>query len=341
MLVAEDLNIFRRLTAENENSTTELLANLMSRKYLRNLLLPWFIPDLTVEMLESEINVRTQKRIDMGGQPDLLIEGSDFLLIIENKTKLYTEPTGCEITSYIQKVKEVHKKIKKLVYLIPLRYAFKEKFESVAKNNADFVKIKFWEDLLSFFDYLEIAHDSSVIRDALVLFRSVIDLERETKEIQLVNYEVAIMYENDIIFDVLNFISKLMKRIENMNSDLISALNAVYHETDLFSSGNSQQNECGCGRYISMKGGGCLFYGISQVSDDRDISKKYGFSIAIHENTPRLDVKIYDCSKDKEGWYYCPLNKRVLLENSNDLFIDAVVSIVSKVIPVRYSDDDN
>ena len=32
MLVAEDLNIFRRLTAENENSTTELLANLMSRK---------------------------------------------------------------------------------------------------------------------------------------------------------------------------------------------------------------------------------------------------------------------------------------------------------------------
>jgi hypothetical protein len=85
-----DDNIFYRLTKENENSTTELLCNLLRTKYIRNICLKFFgIPDKIIEGITIH-NINTQKLSRTEGIPDIIIQDTDCYYIIENKIRINT-----------------------------------------------------------------------------------------------------------------------------------------------------------------------------------------------------------------------------------------------------------
>ena len=75
-------NIFYRLTKENENTTTELLCNLLRTKYIRNICLRYF--DISEEIIEniSIENISTQKSFDKEGILDIIIQNKDSYYII-------------------------------------------------------------------------------------------------------------------------------------------------------------------------------------------------------------------------------------------------------------------
>ena len=80
-------NIFYRITAENENAVTEVLCNLMKHRFIRDIVIRFFIPDVGESALDSlsEEGIIPQKRIEYGGQPDLQITSHQILLMCDKE----------------------------------------------------------------------------------------------------------------------------------------------------------------------------------------------------------------------------------------------------------------
>jgi hypothetical protein len=56
-------NIFYRITRDNENSSTELLCNLLRSKYIRDICLRYFdIPEILLDKIDIH-NIHTQKNL--------------------------------------------------------------------------------------------------------------------------------------------------------------------------------------------------------------------------------------------------------------------------------------
>ena len=327
-------SIFNRLTQENENASTEMLANLMKRKYLRTLILSWLVPELTKEMLDDKVLISTQRTIMEGGRPDLCIEGSDFRILVENKILIGTTPTPAELTSYIDNISNSDKKICRLIYLVPKQYKYIDQFEAISSKHQEKVYVKHWEDLLVFLDKAEVADDSSLVEASLEYLKSLIELSVEAFSEELNPKEVAMLYETDLLFDCMSLLSKLQTRIAESRDELVRRLNVQFENRLNFSLGETQHNIYGYGQYIMVGGEGQLFYGISPVSSNRDIRRKYGFSVAVLSSTPNLEADRMDNFKDDEGWYYFPLDKRALLEDDNSRLIESLLDIVKTVLQV-------
>lgn len=327
-------SIFNRLTQENENASTEMLANLMKSKYLRTLILSWLVPELTKEMLDDKVLISTQRTIMEGGRPDLCIEGSDFRILVENKILIGTTPTPAELTSYIDNISNSDKKICRLIYLVPKQYKYIDQFEAISSKHQEKVYVKHWEDLLVFLDKAEVADDSSLVEASLEYLKSLVELSVEAFSEELNPQEVAMLYETDLLFDCMSLLSKLKTRIAESRDELVRRLNVQFENRLNFSLGETQHDIYGFGQYIMVGGEGQLFYGISPVSSNRDIRRKYGFSVAVQSTIPNLDVDRMDNFKDDYGWYYFPLDKRTLLEDDNSRLIESVLDIVKTVLQV-------
>lgn len=326
--------IFKRMTREDENAVTELLANLMRKRYVRNIILQKLVPDLSSEVLLKieASDILSQKTIEQGGRPDLCIENKDVSIIIENKVRNSTSLTENEVTSYVNRVDLSRKKFRKLIYLIPSRYNDKETLTGIANAKSKLVSVVYWENLLAWLESSEIADNSSLIRDGLDYLESVIDLQRADINTQLNIYEVSMLYETDCFFDALVLGAKFIKIITAMDQLLIDDLNKSFGD-ELFSPSDFQMNEDGVGKYINYKNKTPFYYGFSNMHNDRKATREYGFSVVICLELENVNTDYLEAYYTDNHCYYVPLSRSLLLdENCAVLLKDEIKSIIENAL---------
>jgi hypothetical protein len=150
-------NIFYNLVTD-ENSTTELLCNLMRFSVFRTPFLRQFL----TETLATEVaweDFETQVEIEGSGRPDLQIQTKDVLALIEIKVTLGAGLTVNQPEGYIEFLRSQNALDRWLVFLVPKSWEcigdLKSGFEKAAEtDNSTKVqtRIIFWENVLEIFE---------------------------------------------------------------------------------------------------------------------------------------------------------------------------------------------
>lgn len=272
--------LFRRLTKEDENATTEMLANLMQRKYIRDCLLRFLIGAIPESILTeiSGKSVSTQVSVSEHGQPDLVITGPNVYIILENKVLDSTILQEHETKDYIKLVSRTDKDISKLVFLVPKNYAFKNQIGDIEKNHKDKVIVKHWEDLLSFLDGLEI--ESSAFMESFGYLDSFFYHANE-KEYTI--KEVHFLYKLEDYYNFKSFEHKTIEKFHQVRSMVLNNLNKTGENE--FSFSDSCSTCGGIGEFILYRGKGSIFFGFNNPSDYLGKFKgmdSYSFSVCFY-----------------------------------------------------------
>lgn len=321
-------NIFYRITDENENAVTDILANLMKYRLIRDVILRFFIPDISKSALDSisEESIIIQKRSEYGGQPDLRVISPMVYLILENKIHNSTSPTDYEKTSYVSEVKDCKREYKHLAYLVPNDYA---SFNDVVESNEDIAGIYHWEDLLGVLTETGAGELSRYVSDAIEYFSCLVDTHI-TEDTKLTPMEVAMIYEPDTIFNAISAAEKLKKRFDNIAGQVIAAIKPLFSSDIVIADGGSQSNFWGIGRYIVLQHGNKkdqIFFGYSNLGE-RVKNNEYALSVAFYFDDDLFDPsKLDDKEKDQE-WWYIPIDKKLLVSDSDADLVNAIANII-------------
>lgn len=333
-------NIFYRITAENENAVTDVLCNLMKHRFIRDIVIRFFIPDVSESALNSmsEEGIIPQKRIEYGGQPDLQIVSNQIYIIVENKIRNATNPTQHELSSYITKIRSSKAEFKRLVYLIPQDYSSSQLLRDIEKENSDIVSVCEWEDFLLALNRTEVGDFSQYFQDAIDYFSSIVDLH-VIEDTQLKPMEVAMAYEPNIIFTAYSTIKKLEERFKNIERQLIDTIIPMFNSEIIITSGGPQTDFNGIGRYITLKHNNknnSVFYGFSNLRDEYK-NDNYSFSVAFYFENDLFDVTDFKNKEKDQDWWYIPIESKIYLVSDNDeKLVNAIAHVIGQAIRNEY-----
>jgi len=328
-------NIFYNLTNGHEDNTTQLLCNLMQKKFFRDICLKYFGIENYNSILPKHIY--PQYNINGVGRLDIFIENDNVLCLIENKINDQAPLQDSQIGPYVDFVAKRNKKEKKLIFLISDGYIHKNEIKkTIEKNQSVNIKIFYWEHFLNHLSEMEIDNCSSLIRDSLEYLKN---LFSETGADSNLNpYEVALMYNPKDIYYVLSLLEKNINQI-NKAADPINLIG------DQFSWAGPQSDKRGQGRYIKYKEKGCIFLGLNPGL--RNIQNgDFVYSLAIPKSYIKdnykefIDQKFYPYIADNfpndndidENYIYIKIDRKLFIDESrvNDLR-DKVVEIIKEV----------
>jgi hypothetical protein len=330
--MVEGRNIFYGVTADNENTTSKLLCNLLRTKYIRDMFLDFLeIPKEIHETITIE-NISTQTTVPGVGIPDLTIKTGDALYFIENKIHDSTGLQPSQTTKYIEYLESMNKPYKGCVFLLPRVYDDKEtkEIENI-KEKHSFISIKRWNDLLDYFRKNEIENGSPVVTEVLDYLSNLI-LGYSDNTTELTVQEVVIMYNPEDLYNALSFAEKVRNLIEKASKSILDELG------DGFSPGRSYASLNGYGWYILYNNKHAIWIGLSP--------RMYGiqngdfvFSVAFLEKSLKnLNINNIDDNKyprfsdEEEKCIYIKLDRKILTdEKPEEKLKIAVVDIIKNV----------
>ena len=332
-------NIFYRITAENENAVTEVLCNLIKHRFIRDIVIRFFIPDVGESALDSlsEEGIIPQKRIEYGGQPDLQITSHQIYIIVENKIRNGTNPTPHELSSYITKIRSSAAEFKRLVYLIPQDYNSFQLLKDIEKENSDIVSVREWEDFLLALKRTEVGNLSQYFQDAIDYFSSLIDLH-VIEDTQLEPMEVAMVYEPNIMFTAISTEEKLKRRFKNIEGQLIETIIPMFNSEIKITAGREQADSFGIGRYIDLmhnNKNNSVFYGFSNLPD-KSKNDNYSFSVAFYSDNDLFDISRFNDKEKDQLWWYIPCDKKLLVSDNDEKLVNALANIIYHAIREEY-----
>lgn len=332
-------NIFYRITAENENAVTEVLCNLMKHRFIRDIVIRFFIPDVGESALDSisEEGIIPQKRIEYGGQPDLQITSHQIYIIVENKIRNGTNPTPHELSSYITKIRSSKAEFKRLVYLIPQDYSSFQLLKDIEKENSDIVSVREWEDFLLALKRAEVGDFSQYFQDAIDYFSSLVDLH-VIEDTQLKPLEVVMVYEPNIMFTAFSTIKKIEERFKNIERQLITTIIPMFNSEIIITAGEKQTDSYAIGRYINFKHNNknnSIFYGFSNLPD-KSKNDNYSFSVAFYFENDLFDVTSFNDKERDQSWWYIPCDKKLLVSDNDEKLVNAIANIIYHAIREEY-----
>lgn len=248
--------IFKGLASKDcENTTTELLVNLMRYKYLRDIILNFLLGN-DYDSLKDNISadaILTQRCYvikECSYIPDIVINARDCFVIIENKVRKNCplEEGQCDGYKIIRDKYGKEKSVNKCVFLLPDEYAFGENFTDSDK--------KYWSELLEILLKAQVKETSSIVSQAIDYFISVIDIDvgkikNENNKISL--YEAAFQYKK---IDLSNEYSKLeeqYKEVIELRNKLVEKIEDNYSLYKVEGDGETTFNPYQFGAYIKVK----------------------------------------------------------------------------------------
>lgn len=248
--------IFRGLASKDcENTTTELLVNLMRYKYLRDIILN-FLLGADYDSMKDNISAddiltqRSFKIEECSYIPDIIINTKDCFIVIENKVRKNCSLEDGQFDGYkiIRDKYGKEKSVNKCVFLLPDEYAFGEKI-------TDSKKI-YWSELLEILLKAQVKETSSVVSQAIDYFISVIDIDVEkikndNNKISL--YEAAFQYKK---IDLSNEYSKLeeqYKEVIELRNKLVGKIDDNHSLYKVEGDGETTFNPYQFGAYIKVK----------------------------------------------------------------------------------------
>lgn len=314
--------IFNQLTSENENATTELLANMMKQKHVRNLIGKWLCDDIPDEALNNikASDVRTQIKTDDCGQPDLIIENGNCKIIVENKIRTRTTLTQHEIDDYI---KLLDKNYSKLIFLVPDDYQDK-RIDDVTTKNKNVIR-KSWTKFLQFLYQMELNKNSEIFSQSLEYLASIID-SSEPLDTILTKQELVMLFKPEEILAVYSLSDKIANLSENFANEFSQSKLGKQYKCKC---GNTDRyNVYGIGSYFSFEKPEIdWFVGICPAHFN-NADAKYAFSLCYTGkkiNLPENEVLDYkddlpDPDNELKGKYqvFFPLDLYILLSDKQE-----------------------
>lgn len=300
--------IFNRITNKNENTSTELLVNIMQYTYLRKIIIKWLLNNkITDEVLNSieKDNVIPQKRTEENCQPDIQIKNSYCYILIENKIRMGRGLTDHEVNDYLTEIKKNNNEFGKLVFLLPDNYISINAIEEIKKRNPDLVIIKNWSEFLTFLYSQDVTHNNSILTNSLEYLSSIID-HTESIITNLSKQEV---------FMLLNP-SKLVASYSL--GEKICTLAKAFLDKNKLKYTRKQNDQYGIGYYFLIEkneGNKECFIGLNPSIT---LEQKYVLSIATY--TQYIDnKKVSDKASDGE-WVYFPIDEddQFILDTDNN-----------------------
>jgi len=142
-------NVFYNLVTD-ENSTTELLCNLMRFEAFRLSFLRLFLSDAAASDLHWD-DIDTQVELPSGCRPDLQIKNERFIALIEVKVSPGLGLTQNQPTAYIEYLLSEDFPERWLVFLVPKAWAHRSSLNLLLEGNAGGVhtQIVYWEDIVN------------------------------------------------------------------------------------------------------------------------------------------------------------------------------------------------
>lgn len=188
-------NIFGDIVAD-ENSTTELLRNLMTYKMFRNSILELFLKRGEASQISSE-DIETQFTLPgNNGRPDLSISNDYYEILFEIKIE-DAGLTSNQPLNYIQHLIEQPKRNKWLVFILPPGYAFLSELKSklsqtLSKNTRSRIntKILFWDDIIQAIRENDMGSVNVAFKDFLGLLEGWFEIE----SVPFLNEEVKMIF---------------------------------------------------------------------------------------------------------------------------------------------------
>ena len=311
-------SILYKLTAENEDSVTDLLCSLFRIRYIRDICLDYFGIDKKIYGNIEIDNIFTRRTIN-GVKPDIYIENDEVLCFIENKIYTWTDLQPSQVTLYPDYVAQ-SKKVKKYLFIIPKNYDHEEDIQKVLKKY-DFVSIFYWDDFLRYLYMKEINTFSSIINESLEYMQGLI-LNDDLEDLTLNIYEVAFMYNPKEIYDVLSLLDKNTKLIINASQKAINKLGKK------FLLGKDQKDINGHGIYLKYKEISCMFCGLNiGLFEEENGDYVYSLAITIESLKENFSINSNKYSYYSDGEYiYIKIDRRMFL-NENDLYTKIVETI--------------
>lgn len=324
----------------DEDSITELLVNLMRRKYLRYAILQSLNvdPDIINTIAFSDID--TQIGENDVGRPDIVIENKYVKIYIEVKTRMRTIFQDSQLSTYPDNL-AVENRVTKLIFLIPKDHNESDKIREIERNynkDRNVVEVVNWDSLINDLQDLEIANDSSVVNE-IISFISEKTLNRKLETV-FSAMEVAIMfnykdlkYSANLLFQFRDYISNLANKIDDRLYEVIgeryNKLEKKYNEKD------AQQDVYGVGIYLDD---GNIYIGFSFLEEDNTEEEKQAedfiFSVAFYPSKFAFDGNEKGVYQNDECTYV-KIDKYILAENNEDKFINSIV----KTIKPYYTDE--
>jgi hypothetical protein len=322
-------NIFYRIAKEDENSTTEMLVNLLRYKFFRDICLKRFgIPKKIYDNIDSE-NITTLNYFEDVGIPDICIKGDKSLYYVENKIRVDTDLQESQITTYPERIAEfkaIEHNTGGYIFLIPRGYIHRDKIDMVKKKYS-FIKRIYWDKFLSDMSKLEIEKCSLIFKESLEYLRDVILGIPE--DLTLTNYEVALMYNPKDIFNVLSLLEKNWKLIRKIKSFILEKYG------DIFSFSTEQNDINGMGVHLNSTKGVTVFCGLNPCIYTEE-NGDYVYSLAFERKYDKEDLiedaKRFPFFKDN-NYVYIQLDRKLFIDESQEEKLkERIIEIIEEVL---------
>lgn len=212
-----DQNIFYKLV-NDENSTTELLCNLMRFASFRCAFLARLLPGTCFSDQIEHAVVDTQITLDSGnGRPDVVINDDRIYVLVEIKTDLYCTLTENQPDGYVSHLLGLTKDYEErwLVFLVPKGWIYeniiKNKFRHIKADSSSSrinTSILYWEDVLEIIEESDLKELNPFFND----FHEMLVSWYRPKPIKFTKEEVDMMFTNEIP-NVLEKLDELIRQI--------------------------------------------------------------------------------------------------------------------------------
>jgi hypothetical protein len=318
-------NIFSGVSRNNEDATTELLANLMGVKYIRDLILAELTVDKDIIQRIKKDDIDTQVNYSEDGKPDIVIENDETLIFIENKIRIGTELQLTQITSYVERLRSSKKQYKKMIYLVPEGYSHLNELLSVVQSGND-CSVTYWETLLTALYANDLHAWSELVSQSLGHLSDLI-LRKEISTI-LSREEVVIMFNPQDLIAANGLLNKMRNFIPRVVESLVNLLGKDFNFADII------DKEEEIGQYVRYKNESwAIFLGLNfwPISEHPD-KAEYLFSIAMRcDIVDSMKAEKHQPFKN-DDWFFFKLDKYASSDLDNPAALATEISNIIKSV---------
>jgi len=319
-------NIFSGVSRNNEDATTELLANLMEVKYVRDLILDGLGVGREISSQIKKEDIATQVNYAEDGKPDIVIENSDTLLLIENKIRIETDLQPTQISTYLERLRSSKKKNKKMIYIVPEGYSHLDDIRKVPQIGVD-CSIVHWEPFMQGLYANDLHKWSEIVSQSLghlsdLILRKEISTTLSREELIVMFNPKDLIAANGLLIKMRDFISSVLK-------SLIPSLGKDFD----YASWSAVETEMG--QYVRYKKDSwSLFLGFSFATISKHPDKsEYLFSLAIKKDIVDIEKAKVFSTFPYEEWIYFKLDKYSASDlNNPPVLATEICHIIQSVI---------
>jgi len=193
-------NVFYNLVTD-ENSTTELLCNLMRFSAFRIPFLRLFLPEATATEVVWE-DFDTQLATTGGGRPDLQIRNNDFVALIEIKVSAGLATTPHQRRGYFEFLRKQDARECWLIFLVPRNWAHRDELNrelaelagTVGPGKTIGARVIHWNDVIDVIEKNDLAALNPFLND----FHKLLAARFAPKFVAFTAREMQMLFSNEI-----------------------------------------------------------------------------------------------------------------------------------------------